>query len=126
MIPVLTLIPNRSFDAPVTLASSQANLEDDRKKRSQDEAEKVDPKCAKMDPEKSDSEASATGEQDDAGKGRCSSVDEVRPGAALPTLSVLLRGVPVLTSWCLLGFIGAACRVREAGSPRKAGKCCFL
>lgn len=86
MIPILTLIPNCFFDAPITLTSSQANLEDDRKKRSQDEAEKMDLKCAKMDPEKSDSEASATGEQDDAGKGRCSSVDEVRSWAALPTL----------------------------------------
>ncbi|GAB1293007.1 hypothetical protein APTSU1_000823800 [Apodemus speciosus] len=58
------------------MAPGQVNLEDDRKKRSQDEAEKMDLKCAKMDPEKSDSEASATGEQDNASKGRCSSVDE--------------------------------------------------
>lgn len=43
-----------------------------------------------MDPEKIDSEASATGEQDDACEERCVSVAEVRPWAALPTLSVLL------------------------------------
>uniref|UniRef100_A0A8C6GI47 RIKEN cDNA 1700029H14 gene n=1 Tax=Mus spicilegus TaxID=10103 RepID=A0A8C6GI47_MUSSI len=52
------------------------SLEDDRKKGSQDEVEKMDLKCAKMDPAKSDSEASATGEQDDAYKGRSSSAAE--------------------------------------------------
>lgn len=88
--PVLTLIPNCFFDAPFTLTSSRANLEDDRKKKSQDEAEKVDLKCAKMNQEKSDSEASATGEQDDACKGRCISAAEVRPWVALPTLFVIL------------------------------------
>ncbi|XP_031194995.1 uncharacterized protein C13orf46 homolog [Mastomys coucha] len=54
----------------------QASLEDSRKKTTQDEEEKTDPKCAKMDPEKIDSEASATGEQDDACEGRCVSVAE--------------------------------------------------
>lgn len=79
MTPVLTLILHCFFDAPITLTSSRVSLEDDRKKGSQDEVEKMDLKCAKMDPEKSDSEASATGEQDDACKGRCISAAEVRP-----------------------------------------------
>lgn len=50
----------------------------------------MDLKCEKMDPEKSDSEASAAEEQDDACKERCIAVAEVRPWVALPTLSVLL------------------------------------
>ncbi|XP_052018373.1 uncharacterized protein C13orf46 homolog [Apodemus sylvaticus] len=72
----------------------QANLEDDRKKRSQDEAEKMDLKCAKMDPEKSDSEASATGEQDDAGKGRCSSVDEEQHAESMKLENLLEKQKP--------------------------------
>lgn len=66
------------------------SLEDERKKEGQDEVEKVDLKCEKTDPEKSDSEASATGEQNDACKEKSTSVAEVRPWAALPALSVLL------------------------------------
>ncbi|XP_028622108.1 uncharacterized protein C13orf46 homolog [Grammomys surdaster] len=57
-------------------STCQASLEDDRKRESQDEAEKTDLTCGKTDPEKSDSEPSATGEQDDACKGRCVSVAE--------------------------------------------------
>ncbi|XP_017455532.1 uncharacterized protein C13orf46 homolog isoform X2 [Rattus norvegicus] len=53
----------------------QASLEDDKKKGSHDEVGKPD-KCEKMDPEKSDSEASAAGPQDDASKERCLSVAE--------------------------------------------------
>lgn len=88
MTPVLTFIPNCLVDAPITLTSSQASLEDDKKKGSHDEVGKPD-KCEKMDPEKSDSEASAAGPQDDASKERCLSVAEVRLWAALSTLSVL-------------------------------------
>lgn len=96
LIPVVTLIPNRFFDAsPTPLISSQVSLEEDRKKKTQDEPGKLDPKCGKTEPEKSGSEASAT-KQDDTHKGRCASVAEVRPPAALctPAHPSHLRGVP--------------------------------
>ncbi|XP_034376777.1 uncharacterized protein C13orf46 homolog isoform X2 [Arvicanthis niloticus] len=54
----------------------QVSLEDEKKKEGQDEVGKVDLKCEKTDPEKSDSEASATGEQNDACKEKSTSVAE--------------------------------------------------
>ncbi|KAK7807675.1 hypothetical protein U0070_007736 [Myodes glareolus] len=55
--------------------SCQVNLEEDRKKRNQDEPRTLDQKYGKSEPEKSDSEAS-TSEKDGAHKGRRTSVAE--------------------------------------------------
>ncbi|XP_055464360.1 uncharacterized protein C13orf46 homolog [Psammomys obesus] len=49
-------------------AICQASLEEDRKKKNQDEPGKLDHKTGKSDTAKSDSESSATGKQDDACK----------------------------------------------------------
>lgn len=51
------------------------SLEEDRKKKSEDEPRTLDQKCGKSEPEKTNSEAS-TSEKDGARKGRRTSVAE--------------------------------------------------
>lgn len=69
------------------------NLEEDRKKRNQDEPRTLDQKFGKSEPEKSDSEAS-TSEKDGAHKGRRTSVAEVRLASGCSVHSGLLHGLP--------------------------------
>ncbi|XP_008846665.1 uncharacterized protein C13orf46 homolog [Nannospalax galili] len=57
-------------------ASCQMSLEEDRKKKNQDAQEKLVDESGKTEPEKSDSKASTTEEQDDACTKRCTSVAE--------------------------------------------------
>ncbi|XP_059100505.1 uncharacterized protein C13orf46 homolog isoform X3 [Peromyscus eremicus] len=71
----------------------QVSLEEDRKKKNQDEPGKLDPKCGKTEPEKSSSEASTT-EQDDAGKGRCTSVAEGQEPESMKLNNLLEKQKP--------------------------------
>lgn len=73
--------------------SSQVSLEEDRKKRNQDEPRTLDKKYGKSEPEKSDVEAS-TSEKDGAHKGRRTSVAEVRLASGPCVRSGLLHGLP--------------------------------
>uniref|UniRef100_A0A8C2LVP9 RIKEN cDNA 1700029H14 gene n=1 Tax=Cricetulus griseus TaxID=10029 RepID=A0A8C2LVP9_CRIGR len=83
----------------------QASLEEDRKKKSQDEPGKVDQTCGKLEPEKSNSEASAS-EQDGAQKGRHTSVAEVRLASGSSLINYYHTEEEVVT-----------CAVREEKRP---------
>lgn len=69
------------------------SLEEDRKKKSEDEPRTLDQKCGKSEPEKTNSEAS-TSEKDGARKGRRTSVAEVRLVSRGSVHSGLLHGLP--------------------------------
>ncbi|XP_036065196.1 uncharacterized protein C13orf46 homolog [Onychomys torridus] len=73
----------------------QVSLEEDRKKKNQDEPGKLDPKCGKTEPEKSGSEASTT-EQDDACKGRCTSVAEGQESESMKLNNLLEKQKPAV------------------------------
>ncbi|ERE87570.1 hypothetical protein H671_1g3672 [Cricetulus griseus] len=98
----------------------QVSLEEDRKKKSQDEPGKVDQTCGKLEPEKSNSEASAS-EQDGAQKGRHTSVAEVRLASGSSSRSVLLPGKPSVFVEIDLGDHTeeevVTCAVREEKRP---------
>ncbi|XP_057609122.1 uncharacterized protein C13orf46 homolog [Chionomys nivalis] len=73
--------------------SCQVSLEEDRKKRNQDEPRTLDQKCGKSEPEKSDSEAS-TSEKDGARKGRRTSVAEEQEPESMKLNNLLEKQKP--------------------------------
>ncbi|XP_051025746.1 uncharacterized protein C13orf46 homolog [Acomys russatus] len=101
----------------------QASLEEDRQKKNQDEAGKLDHKYGERDTDKSDSEASATGEQDDACKGRCTSVAEEQGPESMKLDHLLEKQKPCVFVEIDLGDHTeeeiVTCAVREEKSPVK-------
>ncbi|KAL1773264.1 hypothetical protein HispidOSU_027046 [Sigmodon hispidus] len=71
----------------------QVSPEEDIKKKNQDEPEKLDQKCEKTEPGKSTSETSAT-EQDDARKGRSTSVAEEQEPESMKLNNLLEKQKP--------------------------------